>query len=306
MVQDPASAGYDGMPRSAIATGLVDYVLPPEQLPGQLLAYLKQPYVQTPTAIPSLAAPAVDWLRKIYILLRSQSGHDFSLYKQKTVARRIERRMALQQIERIEEYYRYLQQPPAEVDTLFKELLIGVTNFFRDPAAFAALEQEVIPRLFEQREPGDTLRVWVPGCASGEEAYSLAILLRECMDALKREFKVQLFATDINAGAIEQARRGQYSLSIAADVSPERLERFFVRGEELYQVAEQIRSMVVFAVQSVIKEPPFSKVDLISCRDLLIYLEPTLQKKVMSLFHYALNPGGFLFLGAWRPRLTMI
>ncbi|HXV42467.1 MAG TPA: chemotaxis protein CheB [Anaerolineae bacterium] len=297
MVQDPASAGYDGMPRSAIATGLVDFVLPPEQLPGQLLAYLKQPYVQTPAAIPSLAAPAVDWLHKIYILLRSRSGHDFSLYKQKTVARRIERRMALQQIERIEEYYRYLQQTPAEVDTLFKELLIGVTNFFRDPAAFAALEQEVIPRLFEQREPGDSLRVWAPGCATGEEAYSLAILLREYMDTLKREFKVQLFATDINAGAIEQARQGRYSLSIAADVSPERLQRFFLQGEEAYQVGEQIRGMVVFAVQSVIKDPPFSKVDLISCRNLLIYLDPALQKKVVSLFHYALNPGGFLFLG---------
>jgi two-component system CheB/CheR fusion protein len=297
MAQDPASAGYDGMPRSAIATGLVDYVLPSEQLPGQLLAYLKQPYVQTPAAIPSLAAPAVDWLHKIYILVRSRSGHDFSLYKQKTVARRIERRMALQQIERIEEYYRYLQQTPAEVDSLFKELLIGVTNFFRDPAAFAALEQEVMPRLFEQREPGDSLRVWVPGCATGEEAYSLAMLLRERMDTLKREFKVQLFATDINAGAIEQARVGRYSLNITADVSPERLERFFLRGEEAYQVGEQIRGMVVFAVQSVIKDPPFSKVDLISCRNLLIYLEPTLQKKVMSLFYYALNPGGFLFLG---------
>lgn len=297
MVQDPASAGYDGMPRSAIATGLVDYVLPPEQLPGQLLAYLKQPYVQTPATLSSLGAPAVDWLYKIYILLRSQTGHDFSLYKQKTVARRIERRMALQQIERIEAYYRYLQQTPAEVDTLFKELLIGVTNFFRDPAAFAALEQEVIPRLFEQREAGNSLRVWVPGCATGEEAYSLAILLREYMDTLKREFKVQLFATDINAGAIEQARLGRYPLSIAADVSPERLQCFFLQGEETYQMAEQIRGMVVFAVQSVIKDPPFSKVDLISCRNLLIYLEPALQKKVVSLFHYALNPGGFLFLG---------
>jgi two-component system, chemotaxis family, CheB/CheR fusion protein len=297
MAQDPVSAGYDGMPRSAITTGLVDYVLPPEQLPGQLLAYLKQPYIRLPAVIAPVDAPTMDWLHKIYILLRSQSGHDFSLYKQKTVTRRIERRMALQQIERIEEYYRYLQQTPTEVDILFKELLIGVTNFFRDPAAFAALEQEVMPRLFEQREPGGSLRVWVPGCASGEEAYSLAIVLREYMDTLKREFKVQLFATDINARAIEQARQGRYSLSIAADVSPERLQRFFLQGEEAYQVGEQIRSMVVFAVQSVIKDPPFSKVDLISCRNLLIYLEPALQKKVMSLFHYALNPGGFLFLG---------
>ena len=297
MVQDPVSAGYDGMPRSAIATGLVDYVLPPEQLPEQLLAYLKQPYVQTPATISSLGAPAIEWLHKIYILLRSQIGHDFSLYKQETVARRIERRMALQQLERIEEYYRYLQQTPAEVDTLFKELLIGVTNFFRDPAAFAALEQDVIPQLFKQREPGGSLRVWAPGCATGEEAYSLAILLRDYIDTLKREFKIQLFATDINAGAIEQARLGRYPLSIAADVSPERLQRFFLKGEEFYQVGEQIRSMVVFAVQSVIKDPPFSKVDLISCRNLLIYLEPALQKKVISLFHYALNPGGFLFLG---------
>ncbi|MCB0154871.1 MAG: PAS domain-containing protein, partial [Anaerolineae bacterium] len=297
MVEDPASAGYDGMPDSAIATGLVDYVLPPEQLAGQLLSYLKQPYARTPDPLASLGPPAVDWLHKIYILLRSQSGHDFSLYKQKMVARRIERRMALHQIERIEEYYRYLQQTPVEADTLFKELLIGVTNFFRDPEAFTALEQEIIPRLFELAERGHSLRVWVPGCATGEEAYSLAILLRETMDTLNPQFKVQLFATDINAKAIEQARQGRYPLSIAADVSPERLQRFFLHGEESYQVGEQIRGMVVFAVQSVIKDPPFSKVDLISCRNLLIYLEPTLQKKVMSLFHYALNPGGFLFLG---------
>ncbi len=298
MVQEPASAGYDGMPSSAVATGLVDYVLPAEQLAGQLLAYLKHPYVQTLAPITSLGPPAVDWLHKIYILLRSQSGHDFSLYKQKTVARRIERRMALQQIERIEDYYRYLQQTPAEVDTLFKELLIGVTNFFRDPDAFAVLGQAVIPRLFEQREPGDTLRMWVPGCATGEEAYSLGILLREHLAGLNREVKGQIFATDINAGAIERARLGRYPLSIAADVSPERLQRFFVQGEDTYQVGEQIRGMVIFAVQSVIKDPPFSKVDLISCRNLLIYLEPALQKKVMSIFHYALKPGGFLFLGS--------
>jgi two-component system CheB/CheR fusion protein len=297
MVQEPASAGYDGMPRSAIATGLVDYVLPPKQLARQLLTYLNQPYVQTPAPISSPGTPSADWLHKIFILLRSQTGHDFSLYKQKMVVRRIERRMALQQIERIEEYYRYLQQTPAEAGTLFKELMIGVTNFFRDTAAFAALEQEVIPLLFKQAEPGDSLRVWVPGCATGEEAYSLAILLREYMETLNREFKIQLFATDINAGAIEQARLGRYSLSIAADVSPERLQRFFIQGEEAYQVGEQIRGMVVFAVQSVIKDPPFSKVDLISCRNLLIYLEPVLQKKVMPLFHFALNAGGFMFLG---------
>lgn len=298
IVHDPASAEYDGMPQSAIDTGLVDYVLPPEQMPEQLLAYLQHPYSQTSEMKLPLALQAIDWLQKIFILLRHQTGHDFSLYKQKTVARRIERRMALEQLERVEDYYHYLQRNPAEADTLFKELLIGVTNFFRDPAAFTALQQEVIPRLFEQRQPGDPIRVWLPGCATGEEAYSMAILLREQMDALKRQFTLQLFASDIDATAIERARVGRYPLSIVADVSPERLERFFIQTEENYQVGEPIRNMVVFAVQSVIKDPPFSKVDLISCRNMLIYLEPALQKKMMQLFHYALNPGGFLFLGS--------
>jgi two-component system CheB/CheR fusion protein len=297
LAQDPTEAGYDGMPRSAIASGMVDYVLPVEQMPGHLLTYLKHPpdHISTAIAIPGSAA--LDWLHKIFIVLRSQTGHDFSLYKQKTIARRIERRMALQQIEQIEQYYRYLQQTPAETTILFKELLIGVTNFFRDPEAFAALEQEIIPHLFENRKPDDLVRVWVTGCATGEEAYSLAILLREYMATHQHEGKVQLFATDINAGAIERARLGRYPLSISADVSPERLQRFFIKSEDTYQVGERIRGMVVFAVQSVIKDPPFSKVDLISCRNLLIYLEPILQKRVMPLFHYALNPGGFLFLG---------
>jgi two-component system, chemotaxis family, CheB/CheR fusion protein len=297
IIQDPASAEYGGMPQSAIDTGLVDYVLPPEQMPEQLLAYLKHPYSQTSEMKFPEDIHAIDWLQKIFILLRQQIGHDFSLYKQKTVARRIERRMALQQLERVEDYYHYLQHNSAEADTLFKELLIGVTNFFRDPAAFTALQKEIIPRLFEQRQPGDPIRVWLPGCATGEEAYSIAILLREQMDALKGEFKVQLFASDIDAAAIEKARLGRYPLSIVADVSPERLQHFFIQGEESYQVGESIRSMVVFAVQSVIKDPPISKVDLISCRNLLIYLEPVSQKKVIQIFHYALNPGGFLFLG---------
>ena len=207
--------------------------------------------------------------------------------------------MAVHQIERLDEYVRYLQQTPAEVEALFRDLLIGVTSFFRDPEAFAALQEQVIPQLFAGKAAGAAIRVWVPGCSTGEEAYSIAILLQEHMEVLKQSFKVQVFATDIDRQAIEQARTGVYPASIAADVSPERLARFFVQEPDgtAYRIHKGIRDMLIFSEQDVIKDPPFSKLDLISCRNLLIYMGGDLQKKLIPLFHYALNPGGMLFLG---------
>ena len=207
--------------------------------------------------------------------------------------------MAVHQIETMDGYVKYLQQTPAEVDALFRDLLIGVTSFFRDPEAFQALEEQVIPKLFAGKPAGGVIRVWSPGCSTGEEAYSLAILLAERQEALKQSFKVQVFATDIDSQAIATARAGLYPASIAADISPERLARFFTAEPDgsAYRIHKGIRDMLVFSEQDVIKDPPFSKLDLISCRNLLIYMGAELQKKLIPLFHYALNPGGFLFLG---------
>ena len=299
MAQNPESTEYDGMPRSAIATGLVDYMLPPAEMPAQLIAYAAHAFGKTRRPVSPPTPKAENTLKKICILLRAQTGHDFSQYKQNTLTRRVERRMAVHQIERVDEYIHYLQQTPAEVEALFRDLLIGVTNFFRDPEAFEALEKQVIPRLFAGKPADAVIRVWVPGCSTGEEAYSIAILLQEQMEALKQSFKVQVFATDIDSRAIEQARAGVYPASIAADISPERLARFFAQEPDgsAYRIHKGIRDMLVFSEQDVIKDPPFSKLDLISCRNLLIYMSGELQKKLIPLFHYALNPGGFLFLG---------
>jgi two-component system CheB/CheR fusion protein len=299
MAQNAESTEYDGMPRSAIATGLVDYVLPPAEMPAQLIAFAAHAFGTTPRPASPPAPKSDDAMRKVFILLRAQTGHDFSKYKQSTINRRVERRMAVHQIERLGEYVRHLQNSPPEVEALFRDLLIGVTNFFRDPATFAALEEQVIPRLFSDKDAGAAIRVWVPGCSTGEEAYSIAILLQEQIELLKQSFKVQVFATDIDSRAIGQARTGLYPASIAADISPERLARFFVQEADgtSYRVHKSLRDMLVFSEQDVIKDPPFSKLDLISCRNLLIYMGGDLQKKLMPLFHYALNPGGVLFLG---------
>ncbi len=238
-------------------------------------------------------------LKKIFVLLRDQTGHDFSQYKPNTIQRRIERRMAVHQIENLDGYVKFLQRAPAEVEALFRDLLIEVTNFFRDPEAFKVIEAQVIPKLFAGKPASAVIRVWSPGCSSGEEAYSLAILLAERQEAMKQSFKVQVFANDIDSQSIATARAGIYPASIAADLTPERLVRFFVAEPEgsAYRVHKSLRDMLVFSEQSVIKDPPFSKLDLISCRNLLIYMGADLQKKLMPLFHYALNPGGFLFLG---------
>ncbi|MDO8721736.1 MAG: chemotaxis protein CheB [Syntrophales bacterium] len=299
MVQNPESTEYDGMPQSAIATGLVDYVLPVAEMPAQLIAYVAHAFGKRLRPVSPRAPKAEDSLKKICVLLRAQTGHDFSLYKQNTMVRRVERRLAVHQIDRLDGYVSYLQQNPAEGEALFHDFLIGVTNFFRDPEAFKALEEKVIPQLFAGKPAGAVIRVWSPGCSTGEEAYSLAILLKERMEALKQTFTVQVFATDIDNRAIDASRAGVYPAGISTDVTPERLARFFSHDQDgdVYRIQKGIRDLLVLSEQDVIKDPPFSKIDLISCRNLMIYMGSELQKKLIPLFHYALNPGGVLFLG---------
>ena len=300
MVQNPGSAEFDGMPRSTLATGLVDFELPPAEMPAQLMAYVAHAFGRPPNVGLASVPLSENALKKIFILLRTHTGHDFSQYKPNTIYRRIERRMAVHQVDTLDSYVRYLQHTPAEVDALFHDLLIGVTNFFRDPEAFAVLEAQVIPKLFASKSPGAVVRAWSAGCSTGEEAYSLAILLQERLDILKLNFKVQVFATDLDDRAIATARAGVYPASIADDISPARLARFFTAEPDgsAYRVHKGIRDMLVFSEHDLIKDPPFSKLDLISCRNLLIYMGAELQKKVMALFHYALLPGGILFLGS--------
>ena len=297
MVQQVQSAKYAGMPSSAVATGLADYVLPAPEMPQRLVAYARGPCLaatRTGETPPILAEP----MQKIFVLLRSRTGNDFSSYKSGTIHRRIERRMHLHQLQGPEQYVRYLQENPHEIDLLFKELLISVTHFFRDPDAFEALAKSALPALLQSRPDDYTFRIWVPGCATGEEVFSLAIVMRECTEAVKRHFEVQLFGTDLDSEAIEAARGGQYPDGISSDVSPQRLERYFVRDDSTYRIRKDIREMAIFAVQNAIKDPPFTKLDLISCRNLLIYLNADLQRRRLPIFHYALKPGGLLFLGS--------
>ena len=301
MAQTPETTEYDGMPRSAIATGMVDFVLPPHAMPPQLIAYAAQAFGTGTLPVSSQAPKLADGLGKVFLLLRSRTGHDFSQYKRNTIVRRIERRMAVHQINDLDDYVRYLQLTPGEVDALFRDLLIGVTNFFRDSEIFEEIQRQVIPQLFVGKAAGSAIRVWVPACSTGEEAYSIAILIRERMEELKRHFKVQIFATDIDREAINQARIGVYPSSIIADVSPERLAHFFYEEHadgSAYRIHKNIRDMLVFSEHDLINDPPFSKLDLISCRNLLIYIGADLQKKLISVFHYALNPGGMLVLGS--------
>ncbi|SDB59339.1 two-component system, chemotaxis family, CheB/CheR fusion protein [Desulfonatronum thiosulfatophilum] len=299
MAQNPASTEYDGMPRSALATGLVDFELPPAEMPAQLIAYVTHAFGRPPKRRAAPSTKSENELKKIFVLLRNQTGHDFSQYKPSTVLRRIERRMAVHQIETISGYVRFMQQTPEEVKSLFRDLLIGVTSFFRDPEAFKALEKQVVPKLFADKPANAVIRVWSVGCSSGEEAYSLAILLAEHQAVVPQNFQLQIFATDIDSQAIATARAGIYPASIATDVSPERLERFFTFEPDngIFRIKKTIRDMVVFSEHNVIKDPPFSKLDLISCRNLLIYMNAELQSKIIQLFHFALNPGGFLFQG---------
>ncbi|MDP2255826.1 MAG: chemotaxis protein CheB [Polaromonas sp.] len=298
LVQAPASAKFDSMPRSAIDAGLADIVAPAEALPGKILDYLERIPASMPTRL-LLEIKTQSALEKIVILLRERTGNDFSLYKRNTLYRRIERRMGLHQIDTIAAYVRYLRENPQELDLLFKELLIGVTNFFRDPAVWDCLLDKVIPDLLASYPAGKALRAWVPACSTGEEAYSLAIAFRETLEKIKPQgrFSLQIFATDLDQDAINQARQAVYPANIAADVPTQRLARFFVEDEKGYRVSKAIREMVVFAPQNIIMDPPFTKLDILSCRNLLIYLGPELQKKLIPLFHYALSSNGVLVLG---------
>ncbi len=298
MVQDEDSAKYAGMPRSAAATGLVDYVLAADKMPEALVKYTRHAFVKPRDPITKDEKQTQNALQKIYILLRTHTHHDFSLYKKNTIVRRVERRMHVHQIDNIQDYQTFLTRSEREIHVLFKDFLIGVTSFFRDPDAFAVLKEKYVPELLADKPEGAMVRIWVTGCSTGEEAYSMAILVQECMEKMNRHFNVQIFATDIDPDAINTARSGRYPLSISADLDTRRLKQFFTKQDNHYKVKKPIREMLVFALQDLIKDPPFTKLDIITCRNLLIYLEPELQKKLFPVFHYSLMPAGLLFIGS--------
>jgi len=299
--QDAKSAKYGDMPRNAVASGCVDFVLSPEGIVRELVRIAHHPYLlQTTRTIEEgveLPTEGQDELRKIFSLLRSASGVDFTHYKHTTIRRRIKRRMVLQKLQEMKDYVTFLEANRTELDALYQDILIHVTGFFRDPQVFEALKKEVFPALMKDRRTGAPIRMWVPGCSTGEEAYSIAISLLEFLGDSADRREIQFFATDISEAALEKARSGLYMENIAAEVSPERLRRFFVKTSRGYQIIKAIRDMFVFARQDVAKDPPFSRLDLVSCRNLLIYLGAVLQKKVIPIFHYALKPNGFLLLG---------
>ncbi len=297
LVQDPDTAKFNGMPHSAIGAVIADIVAPAKELPAKLISYQKFiPAVKTDTPIETKQLSDID---KIIILLREQSGHDFSSYKKNTLLRRIERRKGIHQIDKLHTYVRFLQENPGEVAILFKELLIGVTSFFRDPTMWEMLKKSVLPALVKDLPDRYELRAWVPGCSTGEEAYSLAIIFKEVMANMENSKNVtlQIFATDLDHDAIEKARQGVFLKNITADVSPEHISLFFTDEGNGYRINSNLREMVVFATQDVIKDPPFTKLDILSCRNMLIYMEPELQKKLIALFNYSLRPGGIMVLG---------
>ncbi|MEJ2024326.1 MAG: CheR family methyltransferase, partial [Deltaproteobacteria bacterium] len=297
-----SSAGHYGMPQSAIETGLVDFVLEPDRMAKQLIEYFKHPAtlqetlkgcegIQDGKSLPK-------FLKKILHLLATRTHHDFSQYKKSTLIRRIERRMTVTRSDSAEQYLDYLHSHAEESEALFQDILIGVTEFFRDAETFTYLKETVLPDIFPRLDDGDTLRTWVAGCATGEEVYSVAMVLQEYMDAHESGCGIKIFGTDIDKNAVEKAREGIYLPNITARVSTERLKRFFTQEGKRYRVKKEIREPVVFAVQDILRDPPFTKLDLLFCRNLLIYLEAKAQKKLIPLFHYSLKPGGALVLGS--------
>ena len=299
LVQDPTSAKFDSMPRSVIDAGYADIVAPAEEIPARIIDFLGYAPPRRKTEQGQLDKEQSP-LEKITAILKAKTRHDFSLYKPTSVFRRIERRMGIHKLASLAEYARFLQKNSQEVELLFKELLIGVTSFFRDSAMWEELKTEALPKILASYPEGGTLRAWSCGCSSGEEAYSLAMLFREVLDQTQPPhiYSLQIFATDLGADAIEKARRGIYPVTIEADVSPERLQRFFVKEDNRYRICKDIREMVTFAVQNAIMDPPFTKLDILICRNLLIYLSTDLQKQLLPLFHYSLKPSGLLFLGS--------
>jgi len=297
--QDIKSAKYDGMPRSAIAAACVDFVLPPEGIASELARIGRHPYlgIELPAQAEELVDDRDDELRKIFVVLQRAIGVDFTYYKYSTIKRRIARRMLLHKLESLKQYLQFLHDDPAEPAALCEDILIHVTGFFREPEAFQALAERIFPKILDTKPLGDSIRVWVPGCSTGEEAYSVAMVLLECLGDRVSSTPIQIFGTDISAVSIEKARAGVYSESSLGEVSQGRLRRFFVKVESGFQIAKSLREMCVFARQDLAQDPPFSRLDLISCRNVLIYMGPVLQKKVMGIFHYALKPTGFLMLG---------
>ena len=306
--QDPASAKNGDMPKSAISAGGVDFVLTPEEIARELTRLGRHPYLATgqgsegPTDAPADAKEGErdddpEGLARVLELLRKANGTDFGAYKKTTLRRRIARRLAVRHIETLDEYARHLEGDAAEAAALYEDCLISVTSFFRDPEVFQALSEQVLPLLLKDRPSDSPLRVWVPGCATGEEVYSIAMCLLERTAELSRNPSLQVFATDLSEGALAKAREGTYVESIARDVSPERLRRFFAKVGGHYQISKAIREMCVFARHDLTRDPPYSRMDLISCRNVLIYLEPRLQERVFATLHYALRPEGFLVVG---------
>ncbi len=294
--QSAESAKFDGMPRAAAATGMIDLVMTPAQIGAELKEIARHPYVRATDPAELHGANDLQ-LRRIFELLRPVSGVDFSHYKPPTIRRRLLRRMALHRINDVSQYLKLLQDDPVELRGLFQDLLIHVTRFFREPDSFTALAAQVFPKLLEQRQPEQPIRAWVCGCASGEEAYSLAIELTEFLELQHSSIGVQIFATDVSDTAIEHARAGVYQASIANDIPPDRLRRYFTRSDGHYRVNKLIRDKCVFARQDLTKDPPFSRLDLVMCRNVLIYMDAVLQRKLMGMFHYALTPNSFLVLG---------
>ncbi|MBV9209018.1 MAG: histidine kinase, partial [Acidobacteria bacterium] len=300
IVQDPDEAEYSDMPRHSLATGLVDYALPVAEIPAQIIAYREQlKLVRVPDQPLEPTDVELSALRDIFTQLRVRTGHDFSNYKRPTVMRRIARRISVHELPDLAAYSQFMHEHPAEATALLKDLLISVTNFFRDADAFEALERDIIPKLFEGKTAEDQVRVWVAGCATGEEAYTIAMMLSDYGGQLGSPPQIQVFATDIDEDAIAMARDGFYTISDAADVPPERLSRHFVMEDnEGYRVRREIRERVLFAVHNLIKDPPFAHLDMATCRNLLIYLNRNAQRRVMEVLHFALKPGGYLMLGA--------
>jgi two-component system, chemotaxis family, CheB/CheR fusion protein len=298
--QDPKTAAYDSMPRAAIATGAVDVVLSPEGIAHELVRLGQHPFVAPDAALPRVTEPPITemLLERLFYLLGAASGVDFTYYKLPTIKRRLQRRMVLHKITEVDKYIRLLEQEPGEVRSLYRDILIHVTRFFRDPDSFQALKKIVFPRIVADAASKRPIRIWVPGCATGEEAYSIAIALLEHLGNDAASTPVQVFATDVSEDAIERARFGVYPDSILADVSAERARRFFTRTDGQFRVNKIVRDSCVFARQDLTRDPPFSKLDLIVCRNVLIYLGPRLQRKLMGVFHYALKPEGFLMLGS--------
>ena len=293
--QDPLSAGQDGMPRAAAATGCVDFVLPPAEIAAQLERIGRNQSVHRSDA--DAPGPPSDPLAPIFELVRERTGVDFAQYKLGTIQRRILRRMVLRNAAALPDYVELLQADAAEVDALYGDLLISVTRFFRQPELFALLSDKVFPEMVDRRDPGGSIRVWVPGCATGQEAYSIAIALVESLGSAPTATPIQVFATDLSKAAIAIARAGLYPQTIEPDLTPERLRRFFVKEAHGYRVAKAIRELCIFAPQNLTSDPPFSQLDLISCRNVLIYLQPAFHERIFALFHYALKPGGVLVLG---------